>query len=301
MRKFLFSTTLVTIAVGAACSSQGAALHLDDFQSGTTAGWGGGAAPTLQFSGGPTGSGDAFLRITSSAPIGPGSKLATHNDSPDWIGDYAALDASRVTVDLRNPATSPPLSMRLVLLGPVTTGERYTSTNAQTVPNDGGWHHYEFSLAESDLSQVLGNATHADLMQNVLRVMLRHDSGSPSSGGTPVFATLDLDNIRLATIRSAADFNDDGLVDGVDLSIWSSSFATSAMADADGDGDTDGADWLLWQRHDTGPSNTTGLVRVVPEPAASYLLALALVWCSTLARICQDRSRSQTGSRVLRT
>ncbi|MEO2049853.1 MAG: PEP-CTERM sorting domain-containing protein, partial [Pirellulales bacterium] len=42
------------------------------------------------------------------------------------------------------------------------TGERFTSTIAQQVPNDGVWHHYEFSLAEVDLSHVRGTVTYTD-------------------------------------------------------------------------------------------------------------------------------------------
>lgn len=45
-----------------------------------------------------------------------------------------------------------------------------------------------------------------------------------------------------------ADFNNDGVVNGADLTVWKDAFGMGAGADADGDGDSDGADFLVWQR-----------------------------------------------------
>jgi hypothetical protein len=45
------------------------------------------------------------------------------------------------------------------------------------------------------------------------------------------------------------DFNGDNAVTGQDLSLWSTAYGSSAVADADGDGDSDGRDLLIWQRN----------------------------------------------------
>lgn len=74
---------------------------------------------------------------------------------------------------------------------------------------------------------------------------------------------------------AAADFNQDGAVDGTDLATWQSHYgtgpgATANQGDADGDGDVDGRDFLVWQRQ-YAPA-TSAVVTAVPEPSLSALL-----------------------------
>jgi hypothetical protein len=75
----------------------------------------------------------------------------------------------------------------------------------------------------------------------------------------------------------AADFNEDGNVDGADLTAWQGGFgsatATHMQGDADEDMDADGADFLIWQRQlGTGGAGAAA----VPEPSAGALLGLAV-------------------------
>ncbi len=65
-------------------------------------------------------------------------------------------------------------------------------------------------------------------------------------------AVVSQDYAPAAVETAPADFNDDGDVDGGDLSQWEDNFGADANADADSDGDTDGADFLAWQRQFTG-------------------------------------------------
>jgi T5SS/PEP-CTERM-associated repeat protein len=73
----------------------------------------------------------------------------------------------------------------------------------------------------------------------------------------------------------AADFDENGVVNGADLTRWKTGFganssATHTQGNADGDQDVDGADFLVWQRQ-------LGAMAVgpVPEPAAIVLMASA--------------------------
>ncbi len=73
----------------------------------------------------------------------------------------------------------------------------------------------------------------------------------------------------------AADFDDDGDVDGDDLAIWQAGYATGTLheqGNADGDGDVDGRDFLIWQR--SYGWGVEGLVAStsVPEPGSFLLL-----------------------------
>lgn len=72
-----------------------------------------------------------------------------------------------------------------------------------------------------------------------------------------------------------ADFDEDGDVDGDDLTRWRGAYGLNADADADGDNDSDGDDFLIWQRQLTLESPEP-LRDSVPEPASKLLAVLAI-------------------------
>jgi hypothetical protein len=74
-----------------------------------------------------------------------------------------------------------------------------------------------------------------------------------------------------------ADFNEDTLVNGADLTTWRGAFDVNANADADGDGDSDGDDFLVWQRQVGATSivpSGIGTAAAVPEPSSALLAML---------------------------
>lgn len=94
--------------------------------------------------------------------------------------------------------------------------------------------------------------------------------------------------LRLAQPASetflAADFNEDGDVDDIDLGIWEASYGIDADADANGDGESSGADFLVWQQQYTGDLLPLSAVAAsVPEPS-SVVLLVPLVAASVLRR-----------------
>lgn len=75
----------------------------------------------------------------------------------------------------------------------------------------------------------------------------------------------------------SADFDNDGDVDGDDLSQWKvATAASSGNADADADGDSDGQDFLLWQQQHGSGVSPQSATQAVPEP--STLLLVASCW-----------------------
>lgn len=76
----------------------------------------------------------------------------------------------------------------------------------------------------------------------------------------------------LTTALAEADFNGDGFVNMVDLSIWQASYGLDFGGDADSDGDSDGSDFLVWQRQATFSSNQASASDIVPEPTTCLLL-----------------------------
>lgn len=80
------------------------------------------------------------------------------------------------------------------------------------------------------------------------------------------------------TPNKAGDANFDGLVDGVDYTIWADHFletgASFVTGDFTGDGKVDGADYTVWaDNFAPGPLLS---VAAVPEPASVVLAAMAL-------------------------
>jgi len=270
-----------------------ATYQLDDFQSGTLEGWSGALSLTLENNGGPDGTGDAFLHVTSTGGIGPGSHLAAYNGDSNWIGDLDALGAAFVEVDLMCPEDSVPLEMRLVLFGPVADPEnlnnRWTSSTAAAVPNDGIWRTYSFSLAEVDLTRVGISATYDAMIADVLRVMLRHDAISPSFGGTPVAAELGVDNLRYVPAVVLGDMNQDGNLTSEDVALFvealTNPLAYAARAlplpaetvgDVNQDGRFDLADNSSFSALFVSP--TTSATEPVPEVSTIAMAVLVLLF-----------------------
>jgi hypothetical protein len=100
----------------------------------------------------------------------------------------------------------------------------------------------------------------------------------------------------------AADFDEDGEVDGDDLVRWSQNFGSSgaghAQGDADGDGRVDGADFLTWQRRlgSGGGSMLSALAPedAVPEPASWWLAASATALLNPTRRLAASSRRASS-------
>jgi hypothetical protein len=83
---------------------------------------------------------------------------------------------------------------------------------------------------------------------------------------------------RLSITRITADFDNDGNVDGDDLTVWKNSFGAPG-ADANGDGVSDGADFLAWQREfglGVAPAASSLALLAVPEPGSAALASLGV-------------------------
>ena len=277
---------LVKFAIALAVFSSpvaAATFHTDEFEAAVNpdleweGGGGTGTSVAHVATGGPAGAGDGFLQIDSS-----GGFLAAFNTRTDWSGSFTALDSLgrlKVDVDLMVPVGSSPMSVRFVMIG--SNSDRWTSVMAQVPPSDGVWRNYTFSLAAAALVRVLGTGTYTNLMDGVGRVMFRHDPDEPSSSGTSVTGTLNLDNIELAKNVLPGDFDENFVVDGADLERWQANFglpgpATHMNGNADGDEDVDGADFLVWQ-HQLGSVPAVATAQPLPEPNALVLALLSLV------------------------
>ena len=88
-----------------------------------------------------------------------------------------------------------------------------------------------------------------------------------------------LQHMPLAKLTDfAADFNNDGTVNGADLATWRGAFGSTPAGDTDADGDTDGRDFLTWQSQRGLQPAGVSAAAPVPEPQGAMLIvALAFM------------------------
>ena len=175
--------------------------QVDTFQDGLDNWQGGVGGFTLAPSGGPAGSGDQYLQVSSGAsPLPP--RLAAFNDS-QWLGNFTAAGVTEVAMDLLNSVTTS-LPMRIAIResagGSATAG--YASTIPFMLPPDGLWHHAVFDLNAAGLTGFNSPQALSVDLANVkdFRIL---DSAAPSGVGDMVTAQVGVDNVTAVPEPSA--------------------------------------------------------------------------------------------------
>lgn len=167
----------------------------DNFQNGTTQGWGSGAPnpnpPVVNLNGGPGGVGDACLVVTSNGTSGPGSMLITYNTN-QWTGNYIAAGVTVISMHINNYSNET-LSMRICVKSPGQNGS-FWSVNPFMLPPQSGWQVAQFSLLPADLT---GGADLNAALSNVTQFRILH-SVVGSDMGDIVDAAIGIDNISAA-------------------------------------------------------------------------------------------------------
>lgn len=79
--------------------------------------------------------------------------------------------------------------------------------------------------------------------------------------------------------ESTGDFNQDGVVDAADYTLWRSTegSTTNLVADANGDGMVDLLDYNVWRSNYGLQPGTASSVVAIPEPSTAWLLTLSLL------------------------
>ncbi len=145
----------------------------------------------------------------------------------------------------------------------------------------GGANGIDFALGGGNVHQVTLNTATPGLKSGVLTVT------SSSQGAPNALQTFPV-SFEVASPFLAADFDDDGFVDGDDLATWQTNFglaggATKSVGDANLDGAIDGADYLLWQQQFNAAGASLASASV-PEPAAGAMLLLGMAFVMRRSR-----------------
>lgn len=185
----------------------------DTFQDGTTQSWLGGASPTNVPNGGPLGTGDKFLQLTS----GFQNKLASYNIAR-WGGNYVNAGVNRVEVDLKNLGATD-LTVRLILFGPL--GNRWSSNTGVALPVGSTWIHATFDLEAANFTHTQGTGTFNDALTALDRMMFRHEV-TVSTGGTAVTGSLGIDNVAALSSTGPRTLSITSLNpgSGVAMTVW---------------------------------------------------------------------------------
>ena len=101
----------------------------------------------------------------------------------------------------------------------------------------------------------------------------------------------DLEMMRTFRIVAPGDYDQDGVVDDADYTLWKNSFGTTGddlMADGNNDGVVDAADYVVWRDNlSPGAASANNSPNAVPEPATLLVamcglaLALRISGCAT--------------------
>lgn len=167
----------------------------DDFEDGTQ-NWGSGAAspnPPIQVAtGGPEGADDAWLQVTGSGGIGPGSRVATVN-SAQWAGDYTG--ASELQVDLQVTSATD-LAIRFYLRSNACA----VVTEAVPVTAGAGWSRVSLGITPGELVNTMSDGC-ADIPLALANVTTLHVAHSPEPAASGQFppseGMLGIDNLTL--------------------------------------------------------------------------------------------------------
>lgn len=96
--------------------------------------------------------------------------------------------------------------------------------------------------------------------------------GSGAQFISPLITGIGLLEVSTFVAPIPGDFDQNGTVNGDDLTQWEGDFGLNGDSDADGDGDSDGNDFLIWQQQVGNGVPPLAVSQAVPEPSTIVLL-----------------------------
>lgn len=171
--------------------------QIDTFQDGTTMGWSNGAPGNLVNidTGGPAGTGDRYLQLSSNGNLGVGGHLTTFN-LQQWLGNYIGQGVNAIEIDLRNTGTTT-LNMRLAFKAQnLMNSPGYLSAPVLLAPGS-GWQHFSISIAPANMIAVGGPASYNTFFSTGIGdARIINEVGTSNLNGDLIVGQVSIDNIH---------------------------------------------------------------------------------------------------------
>jgi len=170
---------------------------VDDFSSPGTNGWASLNSNTNPGTGGVDGAGDGYLNIEQ---VGSPSNFGSHNDGPNFAGDWTAAGITRVSFFLNDVNTDENFSFHFLITGAETAPGGETSWQYDTgfQPPNGSWQQYSVDLtSDVNWTRIRGTSSFADVLADVADAHFRHDLAPFVTQPDQIAGDIGIDNILL--------------------------------------------------------------------------------------------------------
>lgn len=170
---------------------------VDDFSSPGTNGWISINLNTNPGTGGVGGPGDGYLNIEQ---LPDAFNFGSHNDGPNYAGDWTAAGITRVSFYLNDVNTDEDFSFHFLVTGAegAIGGESSWMFNTGFQPPNGSWQQYSVDLtSDANWTQIRGSSSLADVLADVSDAHFRHDLEPYVTSPDPIAGDIGIDNIML--------------------------------------------------------------------------------------------------------
>lgn len=165
--------------------------HVQEWEDGTTQGWGGGSQVDNPGTGGVLGETDGFLRVSNTFS----SKFGSFSIGSEYLGDWVAAGITKIEVWLNDVGNDEALEIHY------STGMsmvNFWQYNVGFIPPEHQWGRFIVDLSSSaNWTQTQGTGTFTAALQNVDRAHFRHDLAPYGPNPDPIFADLGIDHLVL--------------------------------------------------------------------------------------------------------
>jgi hypothetical protein len=242
------------------------------------------------------GGNDAYGVATPLGPLAAGQSITRGTLGSSTVVDPSAIDFVSIDdasdVDYFSFSLAQPSTVTLDLAPQGTTYPMGASAGSQSSFNTRMLSDLSLALFDSSGTLQIGSTANANGAGSGETILTALASGTYYARVTGAQNDVQLYQIGVSAVAATgADFNEDGFVDGDDLTAWWGEFgragdATHQHGDSNGDLAVDGADFLAWQRTLQMPMMTANFTGV-PEPTG-WALAMAAI----MASLHRRRNRS---------
>jgi hypothetical protein len=161
-------------------------------------GWGGGATYGNPGTGGVRGAGDGYLRFSTPGPPPQSfTNLGAQSAGPEYAGNWQAAGVTQVRFWLNDVGNADPLEMHFAI-GNSGLGN-FWQYNTGFIPAHNAWTPFVVDLTSAAaFTQIIADAgTFNDALQNVNRILIRHDLAPYTQSPDAIVADVGLDELLL--------------------------------------------------------------------------------------------------------